>query len=236
MKSTFTKIALSTALLMSSSLLASEIEVKITNLTKGVYFTPLLVSAHNADAKLYTAGEAASTSLQMMAEGGDISALVADLTTAGADNVENPADGLLAPGTSSMTTLDVNSEAGNKYLSIVSMMLPTNDGFIGLNSYTIPTEPGVYKVALNAHDAGTEANDEIVNGGGAPNTPGIPGHPGGGDTFTSNATGIDTVAEGYVHIHRGNLGDFDATGGLSDLDARSERFINPVASVVITVK
>ena len=234
MKSSLTKIALSSLLLMSSSLLASEVEVTITNLTKGIYFTPLLISAHNADAKLYTSGQAASTSLQMMAEGGDISGLVTDLTAAGADSVENPAGGLLAPAHSSMTTLDVNHQAGNHYLSIVAMMLPTNDGFIGLNSALIPTEAGTYKYMLNAHDAGTEANDEIINGAGMPNSVGVPAAPDG--MGGENATGLSVSAEGFVHIHRGNIGDFDTSGGVSDLNAQTHRFLNPVASVTITVK
>ncbi len=234
MKSTFTKIALSSALLLSSSLFAADIDVKIVNLTKNISFTPLLVTAHSADAQLYAAGQPASASMQMMAEGGNIAGLVTDLTTAGANNVENPAGGLLAPGAS--TTASLTTDDSNDRLSIVAMMLPTNDGFIGLNNYKIPTTPGVYKVELDAHDAGTEANDEIVNGGGMPNTPGIPAHPGAEEGFATNATGIAGVAEGYVHIHRGNIGDFDKTGGMSDLDATTDRFINPVAAVIITVK
>jgi len=232
MKSTLTKIALSSVLTLSASLMASEVEVSITNLTKGIYFTPLLVAAHSSDAKMYTAGESASPALQKMAEGGDISALVTALDSAGAESVENPAGGLLAPGATSMTTL--TPQSGNDHLSIVAMMLPTNDGFVGLNNVMIPTAPGTYKYALNAHDAGTEANDEIINGGGAPNTPGIPAAPDG--MGGSNATGLSGVAEGFVHIHRGNVGDFDATGGVSDLNAQAHRFLNPVASVIITVK
>jgi len=232
MKSTFTKIALSTALLMSSSLFASEIEVKITNLTKGIYFTPLLVSAHKQSAKLFTAGQASSSALQKMAEGGDVSELLTNLNTAGANSSENPAGGLLAGGAS--TTVSLSTTTGNDYLSIVAMMLPTNDGFVALNSLKIPTAAGTYKYELNAHDAGTEANDEIINGGGAPNTPGIPGAPDG--TSGTGATGLTSTAEGFVHIHRGNIGDFNATGGKSDINAQTERFLNPVASVIITVK
>jgi len=234
MKSTFNKIILSSALLMSSSLVASEIEVKITNLTNGIYFTPLLVAAHSADATLFTPGATASLSLQKMAEGGDIADLVSDLTTSGADITENPAGGLLAAGASTTSTLDVNHEGGNHYLSIVAMMLPTNDGFIAMNSTLIPTTPGVYNYMLNAYDAGTEANDEIINGGGTPNTPGIPAAPDG--TAGTGATGLSSTIEGFIHIHRGNIGDGDDSAGVSDLNILTHRFLNPVASVMITVK
>jgi len=224
MKSTLTKLALTSALIMSSSLMALEIDVKITNLTSGISFTPLLVSAHDSSSKLFMAGSAASTNLQAMAEGGDISGLVTDLTTAGANSIENPAGGLLAPGAN--TTTSLSTTAGNDYLSIVAMMLPTNDGFIAMNSVKIPTEVGTYKYVLNAHDAGTEANSEL--------TADIPGA--GGFAAGTGATGISAAIEGFVSIHRGNVGDLNSSGGASDLDASTQRFLNPVASVIITVK
>ena len=234
MKTSFTKIILSTALLTSTSLFASEVEVKITNLTKGIYFTPLLVSAHNAEAKLFTAGEAASSALQKMAEGGDIADLATNLTGAGATNIENPAGALLAPGANTTATLNIDDTLGNDYLSIVAMMLPTNDGFIALNSAKIPSEAGTYMYTLNAYDAGTEANDEIINGAGAPNSAGIPAAPDG--TAGTGASGLTSTVEGFVHIHRGNVGDFDSIAGVSDLNAQTHRFLNPVASVIVVVK
>ncbi|MFK5936778.1 MAG: spondin domain-containing protein [Sulfurimonas sp.] len=221
MKSTFTKIALSSALIFSSSLMALEIDVKITNLTKGISFTPLLVSAHNANAALFMAGSVASSNLKAMAEGGDISGLVTDLNASGATSVQNPASGLLSAGSS--TTTSLSTASGNDYLSIVAMMLPTNDGFLAMNSVKIPTTVGTYKYELNAYDAGTEANDELAG-----NIPAL--------ATGSGGTGVSTTSEGFVHIHRGNVGDFDASAGLSDLNAATDRFLNPVASVVITVK
>lgn len=221
--------------LLHTSSFAKEIEVKITNVTSGIYFTPLLVSAHTSEAKLFKAGTAASLSLQKMAEGGDISGLEADLNDANANSEANPAGGLLAPGKS--TTVSLSTDTANDYLSIVAMMLPTNDGFIALNSIKIPDAKGVYTFGLNAHDAGTEANDEIINGGGAPDVAGIPADPSHtGGTFVSSATGVSSEKEGFISIHRGSIGDLSETGGVSDLDAKSHRFLNPVASVTIEVK
>ncbi len=231
------KLTLSTlvaATLLTTSSFAKDIEVKITNLTSGIYFTPLLVSAHTKDAQMYKAGDVASANLQKMAEGGDISGLVSDLDAKNANTISNPAKGLLAPGKSTMTS--ISTDDNNDYLSIVAMMLPTNDGFIALNSIKIPDAKGVYKFVLNAHDAGTEANDEIINGGGMPNTAGIPADPVNGANKATGATGIDAKKEGFISIHRGNIGDFDNTAGKSDLDAKIHRFLNPVASVIVEVK
>ena len=150
---------------MSGFAQAAELEVTVQNLTRGIYFTPILITAHSPDQQLFNVGEAASTELQAMAEGGDISGLETAVDAVSADTVANPAGGLLMPTAATTTTLSTMD--GNTALSIVAMMLPTNDGFIGLNSWMIPEEPGTYTVYINAYDAGTEANDEI-RGGGAP--------------------------------------------------------------------
>ena len=84
------------------------------------------VAAHPAGNNLFTAGQPASANLQAMAEGGSISGLSADVTALGATVVENPAGGLLAPASS--TTFNVNTDGtSNDRLSLVAMLLPTND-------------------------------------------------------------------------------------------------------------
>lgn len=227
------KISLAAAILATSSTFtqAARLNVTITNLTQGIYFTPFVVGGHDDSARMFETGQPASTQLQAVAEGGDISGFVSLLNGIGADVVENPAGGLLAPGSDASFTIDTGDLG---YLSMVSMLLPTNDGFAGLDSWLIPSEPGVYTVNLNAYDAGTEANDEIVNGGGAPGVPGIPAAPGG--DAGANGTGVtDTESNQTVHIHRGVLGDDDPTAGRSDLDSRVHRWLNPVIRLRIEV-
>ena len=208
----------------ASSVHAAELEITITNATKGIYFTPLVVAAHNADIHMFKTGEAASAELEAMAEGGDISGLSSLLGNAGATVVENPASGILNPGIATTFTID----SGNfEYLSLSAMLLPTNDGFVGLDSWKIPEEPGTYKTTLRSYDAGTEANDELA--GSMPNPPFI--------TFGSGGTGVETaVSNDKVHVHPGNLGDSDATGGISDLSNSDHRWLNPVATMTVVVK
>lgn len=202
-----------------------KISVEITNLTNALYYTPLLVSAHDKETHVFQAGATASAHLQAMAEGGDISGLITDLDSVGANNAANPAQGLLAPGASTTAHLVINKR--NRYLSIVAMLLPTNDGFVGLDALPIPKKGHSQTYYLNGYDAGTEANNEIINGGGAPGTPGIPADPGGNSgTGASGVTGADHNTR--VHVHRGIAG-----GANSDLDNTVHRWINPVAKVVI---
>ncbi|QEY16353.1 hypothetical protein D0C16_10400 [Cellvibrio sp. KY-GH-1] len=222
------------AFTLASSTFAVEYSVKIENLTHGTYFTPLLVSAHPAAATLFTSGMPASANLQTMAEGGDISGLDADFVAAGAKNIVNPAAGLLMPGKYTMADLG-DPGVANTRLSIAAMLLPTNDGFVALNNLTLPTQPGTYTYLLNAYDAGTEANDEI-RGSGAKGMAGMPVPPPLEALVGKGGTGVATTAEGFVHIHRGVLGDHNLGGGTSDINASSQRWLNPVARVTLTVK
>jgi len=227
------KTSLIAALVATSSSLtqAAQLNVTITNLTQGIHFTPFVVAGHDDSARMFETGQPASSQLQAVAEGGDISGFVNLLNGIGAVVVENPAGGLLVPGGDTSFTIDTGDLG---YLSMVSMLLPTNDGFAGLDSWKIPSQPGVYTVNLSAYDAGTEANDEIVNGGGAPGVPGIPAAP-GGDAGANGSGVTDSEANQTVHIHRGVLGDDDPTAGNSDLDNRVHRWLNPVIRLRIEV-
>lgn len=215
--------------------LAAEFDVDIHNPTRGLYYTPLLVAAHTPDQALFEPGGTASSELQAMAEGGDIAPLVTALDAAGATIVDNPAGGLLAPGATTTATVNTDNATANTHLSIVAMLLPTNDGFLALNNLEVPTQPGTYTYNLNAYDAGTEANDEL-RGSGTPGQPGMPVPPPLDPVLGNNGTGAASAAEGYVHIHRGNLGDTDTAGGNSDIVSTLHRWLNPVTRVTVTVK
>lgn len=230
MKKMFT--AAFTALLFGSPVMAQNITAEITNLTNGIYYTPLLLATHPASTHLFQSGTAASANLRAMAEGGNIAGLITEMQAVSADISDNPAAGLLAPGMSTTGTFPKNGK--NTHLSVVAMLVPTNDGFVGLDALEIPKAKGVYTYFLNAYDAGTEANNEVINGGGATGVLGIPGDP-GGNSGTGGVGVTSTEKNMTVHIHRGVLGDMDATGGTSDLTSTIHRWLNPIAKLVITV-
>ena len=235
LRTCFSKSLLALSMVASSVSLAhaTDFTVEVENLTRGVYFTPLAVAAHPDGTSIFQAGDAASTEVQAMAEGGDISGLETLLTSIGATQANNPAAGLLAPGASATSSLNTDGTA-NTLLTVVAMMLPTNDGFIALNSIDIPSDAGTYTYYANAYDAGTEANDEVV-GSGAPGVAGFPAPGPVGAATGTGASGISATAEGFVHIHRGVLGDTNSTGGVSDIDSAVHRWLNPIAKITITV-
>jgi hypothetical protein len=227
-----TKICAASALVFTANqALAADVTVTIQNLTQGMYFTPIAAVAHTPDASLFEVGTEASPEIQEMAEGGSLAGLVAIATSISADVLAEPTAGPLGP-TASVSGSFMTAD-GNTVLSVVAMILPSNDGFIGLDNWTIPTEAGTYTVYLNAYDAGTEANDELV-GGGAPGVPGMPAPP--FLTLGTGGSGVTSMSSNTnVHIHPGNIGDDDAAGGASDVTNSIHRWLNPVAKVTVTV-
>ncbi len=253
----------------SPAIHAREIDFTIENLTNAITFRPFLVAAHSGDAAVFRAGQSAGdfSGIQAMAECGGLDGLVERMTAAGADLVANPVDqanphdpplGLLFPA--GITPLDtplfgaglpgsvsgtLEVSPGNRRLSVVAMLLPTNDAFAGLDSVEIPRKPGTYVYVLPAYDAGTEANDEVPADDNpldcVTDEPGYPvdplGNTGSGalgiTAVLSDPDGLD-ISRG-IHIHRNNLGDLDPTGGPSDLNASVHRWLNPVVKLTIRV-
>ena len=230
---TITLSALALAL-TSTVTMAQELSITVTNLTQGLHFTPVVTAAHTSESNVFMLGEMASSALQAMAEGGDISGLANMLTNADANINENPAMGLLAPAMSA--SFNLTNDSTNTHLSLAAMILPSNDGFVGLDRWTIPEEAGTYTVFLNAYDAGTEANDE-VRGSGAPGEAGMPVPPPLDASIGMNGTGITNMETNTkVHVHRGSLGDDDMAAGKSDINNSVQRWLNPVAKLTITVQ
>ncbi|WP_306600461.1 spondin domain-containing protein [Geothrix sp. 21YS21S-2] len=235
-------VAVSAVLALAPAAVASELTVTVTNLTRATWFTPLLVTAHPASFAAFTEGAAASVEIQSIAEAGDTTPMQA-LLPAGVAKVFNPNNGPLKPGSSTTTASFVGgSGTANSQLTILGMLVPTNDGFVALNAIDIPTAPGTYTYFANAYDAGTEANDEKKAAAGGINQPGMIFPAFLNDTTGNLSSTINPAAtgfanatkEGFVHIHPGIIGS--APGGPSALDNTVYRWLNPVAHIVLTVK
>ncbi|PVZ69636.1 spondin domain-containing protein [Pelagibaculum spongiae] len=247
---------------LSANVSAAELEIQIENLTNGIYFTPFVAAAHTAETSIFETGIAASASLEALAEGGDIALVHADLTAANASVFPaslaegSPSTGVTFPAAKTPNVevspgvtapiIQVTSSETNAYLSVAAMLLPTNDAFVGLNSWKIPTEAGTYTINLNAYDAGTEANTELlaVDENSDANLT-IPNpsdlvESGRGFRGTGGLNGINGISGSdnntNIHIHRGSQGDDNLDGGTSDLDSRVHRWLNPVARITVTVK
>ncbi len=207
------------ALFVSVSTLAQEerrYQVSITNITSGIQFTPILVATHNEAVRPFTVGQPALPELAEMAEGGNIAPLTElALSTGVVTDTANSAEvldapPLLFPGQTVMLELTATGQA--RHLSLVAMMLPTNDSFVALNAVPLPRRGAVVHNALG-YDAGTEPNDELCAN--------IPGPRCGGEGGSPDVDG-----EGFVHISGGIHGSGDLSAAVYD-------WRNPVARVEI---
>lgn len=137
-------------------------QVTIENLSGGQPFTPPLAATHRRPADVFTVGEPASLGVREIAENGNLmpleTALNANKHVSGVViAVGNPPPVL--PGGS--ITFSIDAGPGSKYLSWVSMLICTNDGFTGVDAVRLPKKVGgVTSLYTAGYDAGSEINTE----------------------------------------------------------------------------
>ena len=186
--------------------------VEVTNLTASQIFSPPLVVAHNFRADLFEVGRPATPGLAAIAEDASYDMMMAALAA-------NPFVGDLALGSGAILpgetgTVQIQAGGPTSRISVVGMLVTTNDAFYGLDSYFVGGS-GAHMLTVPAWDAGSEANTESCDD--------IPGPPCG-----SHGIRVTEGAEGFVHIHRGLQGVGDLSG---DYDWR-----NPVARIRILLQ
>ena len=197
-------------------------DVTVTNLTNGQPLSPLAVIAHQDGYAVFAIGAAATAGLEMLAEGGDNTALIAE---ADADaNVTATASGAAPIGPAGNETVSVTvlqSELPGLTVSVSTMLVNTNDAITGINGTSVADmqvgDSATWQAI--AYDAGTEADTEAAAH--------IPGPAGGGEGF--NAARDDDADR--VAMHSGVVSQDDGFAA-SDLGGQ-QRFDNPVAQVRI---
>ena len=190
-------------------------EITVTNLTHAQPMSPVAVIL-SSDGQLWQIGEPATIPLEKLAEGGESSELFSDSLVL---NYASGA-GVLLPGMSE--TLSVNLEAGiEAKLSVVSMLVNTNDAFTGLDSYDLGSLEEGQSVMFYSmtFDAGTERNSEMAGT--------IPGPADGGLGFESARDDVNFVA-----VHPGVLTEDD--GLVGSVLTSQHKFDNPTAQIQIT--
>lgn len=202
------------------------ITIRNTSEAGGTALTPFFAGFHDGSFDLYNRGEVASAGLEALAEDGNNAVIADELRQADADaqstNVLGDR-GPIAAGEMATATIDVDG-LSNGFLSFGSMVLPSNDAFIGTGAaQQLFDANGTFQGARsftfdgsNVLDAGTEVNTER-------------------DAAFINQTGPNTgVTEGgVVTAHPGFNGSLGNPGGeqiiLGGTNAFGE-FIDPAAA------
>ncbi len=178
--------------------------VELTNLTNGQPLSPVVIVVHHAGYVVFNVGDAASTELERLAEGGNTAALVqAASTDPNVIAVKTIGTGI-APGGSAAVDFSVRGrDRSGLLVTLVSMLTNTNDAFTGLASTSIAglSVGEETEITTNAYDAGTEANTETAAT--------VPGPAGGGTGFSptrDDPTGVVTLHPGVVSVDDGLTG------------------------------
>lgn len=141
-------------------------EFTFTNTSDTQPMTPPVVVMHSslvsAGVDLFEVGEAASTEIVEIAENGNNTNMVELLSAAAGTSVsdfavvfsDRAAPGPLLPGQSASVTLTPSD--ADQVVSVVSMVVCTNDGFSGIDSVAQPTAAETINATI--YDAGSEIN------------------------------------------------------------------------------
>lgn len=194
-------------------------ELKVTNLSHGQPFSPIGILVHGDDYTPWMVGQAASVALETLAEGGDNTAFIAPQSTSVLSGLSGA--GLILPGATE--TIDVSLMAdldGVHQLSMATMLVNTNDGFVGANGIDLSALAvgETHTFYLPVYDAGTEPNSEAQGS--------IPGPADGGEGFNATRDDVD-----YVAMHPGVVGQ-DHGDGSSVLDS-THQFDGPLAKLTV---
>jgi hypothetical protein len=147
--------------------------VKITNLTSGQPMSPPLWAVHDNKLDVWSVGQLASSGMLPIVEDAFNAPLQSYLSSnrhvrEAKTETGSPAGPILPGGT---REFDVTSRGGDRYLSIAWMLVRTNDGFTGLDSYKLDrgknkgkrkgkTNTKTKTLMLGAYDGGTENNNQ----------------------------------------------------------------------------
>jgi len=168
-------------------------KISITNLSNQI-LAPIAVATHQKGAMpIFTPGAAASSELATLAETGNPvpleTLLRTDPAVLHATHLTGAAT-VIMPGET--VSADIVFDFHHMSVSIASMLVSTNDAFVGYTGAQIPRSAGYTSYMAHAWDAGSEANTEACS-----DLPGPPCAEGSGNARVTDG------AEGHVFIHPG---------------------------------
>ena len=213
----------------------SSYEVTITNLIAGQPLTPPAVATTRGSVNVFTVGARASSGVQQIAENGNPAPLIETLEdTPGVSQALVTGTGpLVLPSVPGGATFDgsvtftITAGSGARFLSWVSMLICTNDGFTGVNRLRLPASVGgTASVSTFAYDAGTEIDTEDF----ADIVPPCQALVGVTSSDPGTATTNPALAEGdVIHHHQGIKGIADLVPEIHGWDVDQ-----PVATIEVT--
>lgn len=134
-------------------------------LPDNAHFSPLIGAVHNADVTFWEAGGKATPGIESMAERGRTATLTQEIEAAGA-NALSVISREGGPGATATVTIEpVTVTAGHPRVTLVSMIAPSPDWFVGVSGLSLLDAVGEWVETLTLDlvpwDAGTEEGDDF---------------------------------------------------------------------------
>ena len=131
----------------------------------GAHFSPLIGGVHNADVAFLEAGGQATPGIESMAERGRTATLTEEIQAAG-PNALSVLRKDSGPGATASDTFEaVTVTAGHPQITLLSMIAPSPDWFVGVFGLSLLDAEGNWADALTVNlypwDAGTEGGDDF---------------------------------------------------------------------------
>jgi len=189
----------------------AEYEVTLENLssTGSQPFSPPILAVHSPTFRIFHLGGYASDELAQVAQDAVNGPLVDLLNNSSHVSSVVVGGGVIPPGATD--TYRISAEGNYMKLSMVTMLVNTNDGFTGTDKLQLP-QTGSKVYYLRTYDAGSEENTELDDH--------IPG-PCCGNPFAGNSTNEK------IKFHTGIT-------GIGDLDPTVYGWDEPIAKLTIT--
>lgn len=202
--------------------------VTITNLTTGQPFTPPVIAVHNRRANVFALGTPASEGVRQIAENGNNAPLVEALSHNPDVRQVIEGDAPIVPAANpggtpfdSQASFTFRTRGNARFVSLVSMLICTNDGFTGVNTIRLPFNSTT--ILARGYETRTEQNTEDF----ADIVPPCQGLIGVSSDDAGTGQSNPALGEnGIVIPHQGVVGD-------NDLVSRVHNWADPVAKIVI---
>ena len=206
--------------------------VTLTNLTGGQPFSPPVAATHRPGLHMFQVGHLATDQLAAIAQDGNESPMFSLFN--GADGVTQAVDvgrpltprGRVVGSFTDTVAFDIAGRPGDR-LSLATMLICTNDGFLGLDGVRLPHDDA-RTFFLVGWDAGRENNTErqqdIVEPCSVLGPVVLPGvHP---SPNHDTGPGVATIPPEPIHLHPGIT-------GIGDLTPALHGWKDPVAKVTV---
>ena len=132
-----------------------------TNFPGNPHFSGLVGATHDADTRIWQRDELASDGIELMAETGGKSQLLDEITELiEAGNAHRELSGGGLSTSPANVSLEFDIVSSHPFVTLVSMLAPSPDWFVGVSALSLLAEDGTWKereeVMLRLYDAGTD--------------------------------------------------------------------------------